>query len=171
MGIEMSEGSNKTPQRTPREDWERDRDCIRRYEVAADIDGDTVSIHREGNVISFHEPNDTGFKSPKFKFILRDEKDAELFCEKIARVGDPLATTFPQALATIRTLFRRFTELKGRAWERVGIPVVDARVIEAFTTWRDERFTYADEEVEALGTIALFTLMLMARKLQQGGGG
>jgi hypothetical protein len=71
-------------QREKREDWKRDKDSIRRYGIQADIDGDTVVVHINKNVLSLHEPKDTEFKSPKFQFIFRDVGDLYKFSSKLS---------------------------------------------------------------------------------------
>ncbi len=77
---------NKTPgepQREPRPDQVRDKDAIRRYEMASDIDACDVVVYVNGNVLSLHEPSDVLYEKPKFKFVCKDPTDLVLFGTKI----------------------------------------------------------------------------------------
>ena len=76
------------PQREPRDDQKRDKDVIRRYEMASDIDGSEVVPHIDGNVLSLHEPADTDFKKPKFKFVFKDEGDLAVFVWRLGGILD-----------------------------------------------------------------------------------
>jgi hypothetical protein len=147
---ELGEDITKPKQRQPREDWKRDHDSVRRYEIAADIDGDNVVVHIDGNVLTFHEKSDTEFKSPKFKFVFRDSQDLAVFCLKVATLGVNVPLLPELAIEMLK--------FKGRG--KASKLLFQNDLIVAINEWQNRPFTYADEELSSLINLAIKTLLL-----------